>query len=380
MGPLLFSLALQVVLEKILARAEVQNVGKLDFMVFYLDDGVLAGPDRIVFWFLREIQKELGDIGLSVNYGPGKSEAVLAAGGASVVDQSEFSDLDFNASGNFTILKTPIGTHEFCETYLQKKRMAAKVLLDRLPELDDPQIALILLRHCMSFCKMGYNVRIVPADLQSETLRDFDQDVRIAFASAVGVHPDDEAWRRACRKVAFGGLGLRRASEFADAAFISSLGACAELASSIDAAFRASDNISSDHLTNAMLRLNTKLPADAQLEPSLDQVPTQKDLTAKVERKSPDTDLLNPDLSTSTKAHLQLVSMPNSGAWLNGYPDRAAKTSMGPSLFRIAVKRRLRMQILQEPSHCPSCGAGMEMYADHALVCMCKQGPQDFKA
>ena len=372
LGPLLFSLALQIALENVRARAEVQNIGRLDYMVFYLDDGVLAGPDESVFWYCKEIQKELQDIGLSINWGPGKSEAVLAAGEDSTVDQSSFPELQFNRSGNFTILKTPIGTLDFCERYVQKRRAAAQLLLERLPELEDPQIALVLLRHCMAFCKMSYNARVVPADLQSKTLQDFDRDVRAAFSAAVGVRPDDAAWKRACRKIALGGLGLRSTSEFADAAFVSSLAACAELAASIDTAFQASDTATSDHVAKAVERLNRKLPGDAQLDSSLEDAPTQKTLTTKIERKALDMDLLSLDTSTSLKAHLQLVSLPNSGAWLHAFPCRAAKTLIDAPLFRIAIKRRLRIPILQEPTFCPACGAGMDIYADHALVCMCK--------
>ena len=41
LGPLLFSLALQVAMERVQARAEFESPGDLDFMVFYLDDGHL---------------------------------------------------------------------------------------------------------------------------------------------------------------------------------------------------------------------------------------------------------------------------------------------------------------------------------------------------
>ena len=122
---------------------------------------------------------------------------------------------------------------------------------------------------------------------------------------------------------------------------------------------------------NAIDRINAKLPAEFQLDPSLEEIPSQKGITTKMERKSLDADLLSADVSTAMKAHLQLVSVPGSGAWLHGFPSRAAKTLIDAPLFRIAIKRRLRMPILHEPCHCPSCGTGLDIYADHALVCMC---------
>lgn len=63
-----------------------------------------------------------------------------------------------------------------------------------------------------------------------------------------------------------------------------------------------------------------------------------------------DADLLRSGFCTSLKAHLQLVSMPNSGAWLHGFPCRTAITLIDAPLFRIAVERRLRMPLQQEPS------------------------------
>ena len=41
-------------------------------------------------------------------------------------------------------------------------------------------------------------------------------------------------------------------------------------------------------------------------------------------------------------------------------------------LFRISLQRRLRMLLLAEPTHCPSCGMNLDVWADHALVCSCK--------
>ena len=67
LGPLLFSLALQVAIEKVKARADFESPGDLDFMAFYLDDGTLAGPGDAVVWFAVELEKELNAIGLSVN-------------------------------------------------------------------------------------------------------------------------------------------------------------------------------------------------------------------------------------------------------------------------------------------------------------------------
>jgi len=134
----------------------------------------------------------------------------------------------------------------------------------------------------------------------------------------------------------------------------------------------ASDSLSSDHTQNAIARINAKLPDEFQIGANLEDISTQKCLTVRVERKSLDAALLSPDNSISLKAHLQLVSAQGAGSWLNGFPSREDETRMDAPLFRIAVKRRLRMQLLATPSFCPACGEGMDIFGDHALVCMCQ--------
>ena len=88
----------------------------------------------LILWKNRETQKELRDVGLSVNHFPGKWEAILAAGETSVVNQAAFPELQLNHSGNFTMLKTSIGALDFCEAYVQRRRALAKPLFERLPE------------------------------------------------------------------------------------------------------------------------------------------------------------------------------------------------------------------------------------------------------
>ncbi len=81
--------------------------------------------------------------------------------------------------------------------------------------------------------------------------------------------------------------------------------------------------------------------------------------------------LLNQDSSVETKAHLRLVSLEGSGAWLHAPPSRDSAQSFKGELFRIALKRRLRMRLLDAPALCPCCGLGLDVYMDHALVCSC---------
>ena len=55
---------------------------------------------------------------------------------------------------NFEILGAPIGDAIFCAKFLAQKRAKAVKLLSQMSEVGslDPQIALLLLCHCATFC------------------------------------------------------------------------------------------------------------------------------------------------------------------------------------------------------------------------------------
>ena len=372
LGPLLFSLALQVAIERVKVRAEFESPGDLDFMVFYLDDGTLAGPGDAVVWFAEELEKEFNAIGLSVNWGVGKSEAIPPSMEACSVDRSRLPRLHFNTTGCFTLLGAPIGNTAFCESASEERRQKMAPLLEALPDLEDPQLAYTLLKHCASFCKMSYSMRVVPRDSHLQAMSKFDNDVRIGFNAAVGVTPDDEAWKRARRPVSFAGLGLRSVEEFSDAAYIASVASSMKLAQAIDNNFRADDDMTCDQLRSAIHRVNEKLPECAHVNANLENAPAQKVLCAKLERGAIDDVLRSLHTPVELKAHTQLMSGSGSGAWLHATPCRESRTLLDAPLFRVAIMRRLRMPLLSSPSHCSACGMGLDIWADHALVCSCK--------
>ena len=53
----------------------------------------------------------------------------------------------------------------------------------------DPQVALLLLRQCISFCKMVHLARSTPPYLMADALQMFDNDIYDAFAecTALGI-------------------------------------------------------------------------------------------------------------------------------------------------------------------------------------------------
>ena len=215
-------------------------------------------------------------------------------------------------------------------------------------------------------------MRVVPRDSHIRAACNFDNDIRKAFSAAVGIRPNDEAWLRARRPVSYAGLGLRSVEEFSDAAYIASVASSLKLAQAIDSNFKAEDETTSGHVHSAIRRVNEKLPSCAHVNSSLEDTPPQKVLCAKLERGVIDAVLQSPHTNVDLNAHTQLMSAPGSGAWLHAMPSLENRTVLDAALFRIAILRRLRMPLLSSPEHCPACGTGMDIWADHALVCSCK--------
>ena len=90
----------------------------------------------------------------------------LAAHPASSHRSSVFPDLpgsNKNTEGNFHMLGSPVGTTEFRRQFLLDNAIEhAEDSLEAITNLENPQVALSLIRHCTGFCQMVYSLRTTP--------------------------------------------------------------------------------------------------------------------------------------------------------------------------------------------------------------------------
>ena len=211
MGSLLFCLVLQKLVSAI---AEDKDCSSLLFHKWYIDDSVIAGPKQAVAHALSIIQDLGPPLGLHINIA--KCELY------SPCDLSLFpSDMKRFTSPHIEILGAPIGDIIFCGKFVAQKRAEARHLLTQLEEVGsvDPQVALLLLRLCGSFCRLVHLARSTPPSLIVDGL---DNDVRHCFAECTMVDTSDAAWQQAQLSLSRGGLGLRRLSLHSPAAYIAS--------------------------------------------------------------------------------------------------------------------------------------------------------------
>eukprot|EP00731_Ephydatia_muelleri_P006120 Em0003g368a len=215
LGPLLFSLVLQKLVRAIAADKECSN---LLFNRWYLDDGTLAGPTDAVKRAIQLIQQIGPPMGLRIN----ATKCELISQGCL---EGFPADMKRQHDPNVEILGAPIGDVIFCAKFLAQKRAKAVRLLSQVAEVGsiDPQIALLLLRQCASFCKLVHIARSTPPSLVSEGLALFDGEVRCHFSDCVGIDASDAVWQQVQLSLSRGGLGLRRLELHCSAAYLASV-------------------------------------------------------------------------------------------------------------------------------------------------------------
>ena len=334
----------------------------------FLDDVYLAGDYRQVAASLARVGAAARQIGLELN--PTKREVVTCGGPDSCVDMRLFpAGVRVNSSGAFSILGDPVGQQAFCEAFTTKERVEkARPLLTELAALPDAQTALLLLRHCACFCRVADASRVTPPGLHSTALDAFDAGVRACLEHMCTGPLRSEAWAQATLASSVGGLGLRSTRRHAPAAYLASLvntaQACVLLDPDYDLATHSAylaaitahnqDVLQSDHL-RAPVPLTTR---QRELSQALDRAVISQLLAPGQGREA-------------ARAHLRLLELPGSGAWLHAPPSEALGLHVAPRLFRVMVQLRLRLPVSPEDTRCPLCDGVADTFGDHSRCCPC---------
>ena len=373
LGPLLFAAALQPLA---LALRNFEHGGKrLDLAAFYLDDGFLAGDLDLLGKALALVQREAEAIGLTLSIG--KCELIIPAGMASSdVNEIFPPSLLFdplagvsrvNWSGDFELLGAPIGCSDHCEKFTMGKASGAHAIWELLPKLEDPQMALRLLRQCASICKLTHCMRGTPPELQHAALQSFDESLRSAFCTTTGLLPDHAQWDQACRSLRYGGLGLRSCSRHAAAAYVASRSGSDQLVRDLlpEQVLSSSDRI--DFLSQARQEFGALLP-DAGGELTDPSAPAkQKSLSEALDEAS-----FNKHYTAAGLAErASLLSECEAGAraFWSAIPNSSLGLSVGAAEFVEEIRSRLCIQICPNDKWCPLCDAIFDTHARHARTC-----------
>ena len=154
----------------------------LDERQFFMDDGLLYGTPLAIKWSL-DLMKSLEPIcGLKLKYvkmsvyAPTSTSARLCR--ELLPDELKVHE-DENL--NFVYLKTPIGSDEFVEDYLEKKLTRLRKEIQMLTEMNHLHECFTLLRSCSSACKVTHLMRTVPPKQLQKFLSGFDLELTKAM-------------------------------------------------------------------------------------------------------------------------------------------------------------------------------------------------------
>ena len=134
----------------------------LDMTPMFADDGFLAGKASEVLRSLQHLRPVMPRLGLRFSL----LEAVPAARNLSRVDSTEFVRLGctWNDSGNFEVLKSPVGSPSWCAAYSTKRAGQAICATSAVGALQHKHVGYYLLRASASASRLNYLARTTPGE------------------------------------------------------------------------------------------------------------------------------------------------------------------------------------------------------------------------
>jgi hypothetical protein len=368
LGPALFGMAIHegVCRATQTTRAKYGNQS-IELMIFFLDDGVVAGTAEAVADWLGEVTKELAEVGLQL----ARSKCVVVPAAGEKANKEEFEnrflDMEWNPQQEFKLLGAWFGGSEGASAHVRKRSTKAGKIMAQLGKMEDPQSAVLLLRHCAGFSKILYSTRTVPPAAHREALEEYGVQMRQCLDEVLQKPTDERGWKQAQLSIADGGLGLRNPGRHAGAAYVASVRSTRAKCTESDPNYgggrggeeeeEEQGHMGQDVLPNACLAGPAGKGAQKHLSRLVD-ARTRMEL-----QEGPGADL-------AYKQHLSMMGAAGAGAWLTAAPGEGRE--MEAPLFRVALWRRLRLKVQETDTWCPFCCQVFDTFGDHALVCACK--------
>lgn len=226
LGPLLFSLVLQLLVDKMKT-----TFPDLDLQAWYLDDGTIVGTKATLLLLLPILVEEGAKLGLILN----KEKTIIwclhensdMEGGLidKPSDYTAFSQwaIPCTSSAHKT-LGSPFGSKLGCDHILMQKVKKIENIMDGVCELDSSQAKYYLFMMSGIYARYNYWLRTVPASHMENTLRELDRLwSKVVAALLPGVVIDE--WLRARLSLPFSlsGVNLPLPSKVAHCAYVGSI-------------------------------------------------------------------------------------------------------------------------------------------------------------
>ena len=310
LGPLGFALGLHPLIEQI--SSEVPG---LLINSWYLDDGTICGSPSDLLKALSIIESEGPSRGLVLN----RSKCLILI--PLLSSSSNPLPLDTpSSSDGFVILGCPIGPPSFCNAFILELTETCRNLTGKLALLHDSHIELTLLRSCLSFSKIGYNLRTCPPSSIREATISFDELVSDTLSDIMACPVPPWSLSKAFLPISLGGTGLRRASLHSSAAF---LGSCFQSAPLVSQILGHELSTHSIHLQESFQSLSYCCKdRNWQDLDDIDVPLRQRSLSRVIDDQLYDS-LLSSSPDTRSRALVLSSSIPHAGDWLKVVPCSA---------------------------------------------------------
>ena len=351
LGGALFAFGHKVALD----RAKVVADGGL-FPTFADDTYILGCPNALSPAFTA-YQVAMAGVGLSVAV----NKCRLWAPPTVMLPDELLPDVPRSLDG-LTVLGVPLGSAAFVAEALEQALQSWSRGLDELPELQDSQVAVGLLRQCVVARPRYIHRLVAPSEAVLHVYERFDRRVIGVVADLLDwelqpMDPTADSWtRQAAFPIKWGGLGLGDLCRTAPVAFLSSW---AQVAPSLSRRFTV--NVAEEStLAQAVREAGAgALPFQRSLQgtfallptPLQEQLPdaaalgfatttlTPANLTAAIWSFAFEEALVAAD-STEELARIRSVAAPGAGAWLHALPSHA-RTTFRDAEFLTALRLRL---------------------------------------
>jgi hypothetical protein len=351
LGPLLFSL----VIHKLVIAISTE-LSDLPLNKWYLDDGIMGGKSADIEKAYQIILERGPTLGLNLN--PSKCELIWINRRP---ETDVFPPSLIRIEGNFEILGSPVGDARFCSSHVGKKcEGSAFRALAAIETVEDPQVAVMLVRLCASFCKVVHFLRSVPPVFLEHQLSVFDDRVHEGVERCVGLSVPQEAWRQATLSLSNGGLGVRSAGEHASAAYLASVSSASR-----NDGWNASEAVG---WSEAVVDYNSRVDKEDEVSQEGVHLGTQHTLSRAIEKRQL-ASLLS-EAGERDKARLLAVSSLGASKWLSVVPTPALNQAFTPLEFSTLLKLWLGMDVYPQEFTCPACQVTcMDKKGYHALTC-----------
>ena len=331
----------------------------LDMIPMFADDCIIAGKASEVLRTLQHWLPIMPRLGLRFS----KLDIIPAAGPRHAIDLQPFEAMGGNIHTTQTVvvMKSPIGSSEFCEEVVGKRVRESSKALAAIAKLPKRHCALYLLKYQAG--RMGYIQRTTPAHACIRALTAFDESMQHAFEHITGRDLSVGQGKQILAPMRHAGLGLRSAVDTADEAYLASLLTTRAIRCTLYGG-------SNDELQTAMDRVNLCLSSEDQImfpgddEPPLAQHQIGRTLSAVRSKR------ILQNSQPLDQARLNLYSAPGASRWLEAAPSQTLDNHLTNKETSISMSLLLGVDVYDELSICRFCGRVLDCKGIHALSCM----------